>query len=99
MLVPQRSGDELGGQRVQHVGFLQLQSFQLSFDLLKGDAMKTFILVAQGNKPFPEFPMERIFRNSEEGSEAVIKIKTDLMQLWDIFIVCVCSFHTPTHPP
>lgn len=52
--------------------------------------MKTFVLVAQGNKPFPEFPVERIFRNSEEGSMADIKMKTDLMQPWDIFICYVC---------
>lgn len=33
------TGDELWGQRIQNIGLLQLQSLQLSLDLLKGDAV------------------------------------------------------------
>ena len=51
----QGSGDELRGQRVQDVGFLQLQGFQLSLDLLKGDAVQARIFVADGDKVLPEF--------------------------------------------
>lgn len=36
---PEGTGNELWRQRVQHVGLLEFQSFQLSLDLLKGDAV------------------------------------------------------------
>lgn len=36
---PEGAGNELRRQWVQHVRLLQLQGLQLSFDLLKGDAV------------------------------------------------------------
>ncbi len=36
---PEGARDELRGQWVEDVGLLELQGLQLSFDLLKGDAM------------------------------------------------------------
>ena len=51
-------GDELGGQRVEHIGLLELQGLQLGLDLLVGDAMQAGVLVADGDEVLPELPTE-----------------------------------------
>ena len=43
---PEGPGDELGGQRVEHIGLLELQGLQLGLYLLVGDAVKAGVLVA-----------------------------------------------------
>lgn len=52
---PEGTGDELWGQWVQDISFLQLQGLQLCLDLLKGDAMQACIFMADGDKALPKF--------------------------------------------
>lgn len=54
MLRAQGTGDELWGQWVEHVGLFQLQGLQLDFNLFKGDAMETVVLMTGGDEGLPE---------------------------------------------
>jgi hypothetical protein len=62
-LGPQGAGDELGRQRVEHVGLLELKGLQLGLDLLKGDAVQAGVLVADGDELLPELSV----RGEERG--------------------------------
>lgn len=58
MLRAQGSRDELWGQRVEHVGLFQLQGLQLDFNLFKGDAVETVVLMTDGDEGLPELPVK-----------------------------------------
>lgn len=52
---PEGTWDEFWGQWVENVGLLELQGLQLCLYLLKGDAMKAWVFMADGDKVLPEF--------------------------------------------
>lgn len=58
MLRAQGTGDELWGQRVEHIGLFQLQGLQLDLNLFKGDAVETVVLMADGDEGLPELSVK-----------------------------------------
>lgn len=53
---PEGPRNEFWCQRVQDISLLELQSLQLSLDLLEGDSMQASVFMADGNEVLPKFP-------------------------------------------
>lgn len=60
--------DEFWGQWVEDVGLLELKGLQLCLDLLKGDAMKAWVFMADGDKVLPEFSEKKKKRKQKMES-------------------------------